>query len=178
MPDNLPDPYDGLPVVAVAVKLTGGKGFAEAMATDGIRLHMNQRVTLAADCVVTGVQMKPAPEKDYAAGGLIASYTLTATERATMTDDDGLSSAIDAQMRRNDDVNGRPQLPLDTYGISDGLASALGKGVTISPALADKLAERQVDRGHTFDVETDEILPGNDTGPDDAELTDADWEQT
>lgn len=113
---GLPDPYDGQPIVKVTTQVTNaGDGLSKAMATDALRLHMGEPVTLLLDAEVAGVNVRPLDKEDPK-GPLVATYVLRASGRATFVDptDGTVQAMLDAQQKRNDEAAGRQQLPYDS----------------------------------------------------------------
>lgn len=119
MPEmRLPDPWDGAPIVKVAIRVKNvGDGLSTAASTDPMTLHHGDEVDLLIRCKVASTALKPLDE-DTPRGPQVADYILKGTGKATILDTGhaAIEDLLEEQQRRNDEAAGRPQLPLDGAG--------------------------------------------------------------
>ena len=108
MSDTKLSPFDGRPVVATTVAITGaGDGLSKAMKVDPQELHHSETVYVVLECEVAKVRFDRVDED---ADDLIRVHMLKAGV-ATIVPKDLVNDALLEQRRKLDEAKGIQQLP-------------------------------------------------------------------
>ena len=133
---QLPD-FEGIPVYSAAAVIRGlGDGLSQAMATDPRPFHPGDRAVVVLDITCTGVDHAQLKDTD----GLTRKHVFKAST-LTFVDSDVVREALDEQQRKNDELAGIQQLPMDEAAAAelaeaDAEAQAAEREGTPEPAPA------------------------------------------
>lgn len=115
---QLPD-FEGTPVYSAAMVVRNlGDGLSKAVATDPRALHQRDKVFFVVEGEVADVQHPVLKDTD----GLTRKH-IVAAQLTTFVDEDIVRDMLDEQQRKNDELAGVQQLPMDEAAAAE-LAAA------------------------------------------------------